>query len=277
LAISRQLADQSLIAQTNLNIGRIFLRRHSYTEAERYAQLARAGYEDGGARPAKIANAYNLLGIIAQGRGDYEASESYLRRACERFRQADVPVELGRSLVNLCLAMENHGLTEETLAWFEEAAAIFVTYDLHIEYARLFNTLGTVHYKQDNLAEAEAAFRQADTPIMRRSGPGYFRSVTEMNLGNVLLIQGRFEESRSYFLKCVAGFRQVNSLTSLANSLDGLAETSIALGDSKEAIALYEEALDIVTSIPEDAFANRMEKRFQGILRELRQTADEMQ
>ena len=273
--IGRQLDDQSLIARTNLRLGRVFLRQRSYAEAERYAQLALAEYETGAAAPQTMASAYNLLGIIAQGRGDYDASERYLRQACELFRQAKTPIELGRSLVNLCNTMESQGLTAETLGWFEEAAAIFTTYDLQIEYARLFNALGTLHYKQGGLAEAEAAFRKADTPIMRRSGPVYFQSLTEMNLGNVLLNRGRFEESRAYFLKCVAGFRQVNALTRLANSLDGLAETSIELGDREEAIGLYEEALDIVTAIPEDAFANRMEKRFRGILRELRHPTEE--
>ena len=266
--IGRQLTDQSLIAHSHLSFGRVFLRKRSYAEAERYAQLALTEFEAGGAKPQKMANVYNLLGIIALGRGDYDASESYLRQACELFRQAIASIELGRSLANLCYTMENQGLTDETLEWFEEAAAIFTTYDLQIEHARLFNILGTNHYRQGNLTGAEVAFRQADTPIMRRSGPVYSQSLTEMNLGNVLLSQGRFEESRSYFIESVTGFRQVKSLTLLANSLDGLAETSIELGDREEAIGLYEEALEIVTAIPEDAIANRMEKRFRGILRD---------
>ena len=96
-----------------------------------------------------------------------------------------------------------------------------------------------------------------------------------MNLGNVLLQQGHTEESRTYFLSAVAGFRLVNSQTMLANSLDGLAEIALSTGDHREAVALYEEALAIVSAIPEDAFANRMEQRFVGMLEELTSPTEE--
>jgi predicted negative regulator of RcsB-dependent stress response len=104
---------------------------------------------------------------------------------------------------------------------------------------------------------------------MRRAGPIYLRSLIEMNLGNVLLQQGHAEESRIFFLNAVSGFRLVGAQTMLANSLDGLAETALAVGDREEAIADYEEAHAIVAAVPEDAFANRMERKFRVLLIEL--------
>ncbi|MGD8806401.1 MAG: tetratricopeptide repeat protein [Chloroflexota bacterium] len=268
-AVARSLGDPLLVARAQLGLGRVHFRRRHYDQAERYARLALAGFEALGTCLNLVANTCNLLGNIAVGRGDYDESTEHFYRARDLFRQAQVPIELGRTNVNLYEALGRLGRTQEALALFEEAATIFSTYDLYLERSRLYVNLGFLHYSQDDLAQAEAAFREAYTPAIRRAGPIYLRSLIEMNLGNLLLLKGAFEESRTYFLSAVAGFRQTNARAMLANSLDGLAEIAMVTGKNEEALALYEEALAIVTAIPEDAFANRMEKRFRGLLEEL--------
>jgi tetratricopeptide (TPR) repeat protein len=222
-----------------------------------------------------MAHANNLLGLIALGRGDLDDSAKELYRAVDMFRRAQEPIELGRTMVNLCETLARLDRAAEASELLEEAAAIFTKYNLQLERDRLYIALGFLHYSQNDLAQAEAAFRQAYSPSMRRAGPVYLRSQVEMNLGNVLLLQSKTDESRSYFLSAVAGFRLIGSQTMLANSLDGLAETSLAAGEKQEAIDLYEEALGIVQAIPEDAFANRMETRFRALLEELKSVAEE--
>lgn len=274
-AIGRRFDDQSLIAEAHLHLGQVFLRRRQYAQAEAYAQKALAGFEASHDQPHRTAATHNLLGIIALRRGDWDPSEANFRRAIELFRQAEMPHEVGRTMINLCLTFDHQGQIDEALAYLAEAATIFDAFDMQLERARLYQNLGTLHYHQGDLAKAEAAFRQADTPVMRRSGPVYWQSITEMNLGNVLLSQGQLEESRAYFLKCVAGFRRVKALVLLANSLEGLAETSVELGDRQEGLELYQEALAIVTALPDDAFANKIEKRLRDILRDLRSSVGE--
>ncbi|UCG26015.1 MAG: tetratricopeptide repeat protein [Chloroflexota bacterium] len=273
--IARQLNDPYGLASAHLRLGQVYNRKRQYEATERYAQMAMDEFEAINAPPEKIADTLNLLGLVALGRGDWHKAETNLRRACDLFRRANKHVDVGRSLANLLLALEHTGRIDEAFEMSEEAGQIFTAYDLHLERARLYINLGTLHYRRGDLAKAEAAFRQADTSAMRRSGPVYLQSLTEMNLGNVLLSQGRIEESRPYLLKCVAGFRRVNAQIMLANSLEGLAETSIELGDRDEAIHLCEEALAIVAAIPEDAFANRLEKRVRTILDELTLSADD--
>lgn len=273
-AFAHMVDDPFILADTRRKLGEVHFRRHQYDEAERYARLALATLAAHGRAAAKEADARNLLGIVALGRGDYETSAAELYQACDLHREADEPIELARTMTNLCQTLSRLGRAAEVLALAHEAAGIFTEYDLRSERSRVYLHLGFFYYTRDDLAQAEEAFRQAYSPFMRRAGPVYIRSLIEMNLGNVLLLQGYAEESRAYFLSAVEGFRLVNSQTNLANSLDGLAETLLAAGDRQEAIALYEEALAIVTAIPEDAFAQRMELRFRGILEELTSPVD---
>jgi tetratricopeptide (TPR) repeat protein len=274
-AIGRGLNDPLLVASSQLGLGQVHLRRHQYDLAERYARRALAAFESQGTLPDKVAHTRNLLGIIALNRGNHRESVQEFRVACALFRQADEPIEYARTCVNLTEALSRLGSVDEALKLSEEAIAILTTYDLRLERSRLYVNLGFLHYSQDDLAQAEAAFRQAYTPAMRRAGPGYLRSLIEMNLGNVLLLRGHAEEGRAFFLSAVAGFRLVNAQTMLANSLDGLAEIAIAAGDREEAVTYYVEALAIVSAIPEDAFARRLEKRFRSLLKELRQPVEE--
>jgi len=274
-ALGRALNDPILIAESKLGLGRVYRRRHQYDLAERYARQALLEFEAWGAPPDKLAHTQNLLGIIALGRGDYENSAKALYQASDLFRQAHEPIELARTMLNLCLTLGRLGRAAEALELAGEAATIFTDYDLHLERSRLNVQLGLLHYNEGDLALAEAAFRQAYSPAMRRAGPLYERSMIEMNLGNALLQQGHTDESQDYFLSAVAGFRVVNARTMLANSLDGLAEISLATGHHREAVALYEEALAIVSAIPEDAFANRMEQRFVGLLEQLNSPTEE--
>jgi tetratricopeptide (TPR) repeat protein len=247
----------------------VYLRQCDYEQAESYARLALSGFEAQQALVRMVAHAHNLLGLIAQRRGQYENCVREYYQARDLFSQARQPIDLARTSMNLCESLSRLGRVEEVLELSEQAAAIFTEYDLHLMSAYLNVQLGFFHYSRDDLIQAEAAFRRAYSPAIRRAGPIYLRSLIEMNLGNVLLLQSKPEESRVYFSSAVTGFRLVNAQTMLANSLDGLAETTLAAGDRREAVALYEEALAIVIAIPEDAFARRMERRFRSLLEEL--------
>ena len=275
--VARRLGDPHSMARAHLRLGQVYLRKRQYDAAERYGQMALDEFEAVNAPLERIADAFNLLGVVALGKGDWHKAESNLRRACDLFRRANKTVDVGRSLANLLLALEHTGRIDEVLEISEEAGEIFAVYDLQLERARLYINLGTLHYRQGELAKAEAAFCQADTQAMRRSGPVYLQSLTEMNLGNVLLSQGRFEESRPYLLKCVAGFRRVNAQIMLANALECLAETLIEIGDGDEAIHLCEEALAIVRAVPEDAWARKVEDRVCGALDELASDTERQQ
>jgi tetratricopeptide (TPR) repeat protein len=273
--LGRALDDAMLVAQAQLGLGRVYRWRGQYDLADQYANQALTAFSAPDISLQYAAHAYNLSGVIALGRGNYEVAATQLSEACDLFRKAMEPIELARSEVNLCEPLARLGRIDEALELLEEAAAIFTQYSHQLERARLYVNLGFLHYSRDDLVEAEAAFRKAYTPNLRQFGPIYQRSQIESNLGNVLLLQGHIEQARTYFLSAVAGFRLVDSRTWLANSLDGLADTTLAAGDRQEAISLYEEALAIVQEVPEDAWANRMETRFLGVLAELKSSAEE--
>jgi tetratricopeptide (TPR) repeat protein len=273
--MGRALGDSVLVARAQLGQGEVHYRRREYEEAESYALLALDEFKRHDTLVVKLAQAHNLLGMTALGRGEFEESGRQFYMARDLFQQVEEPIEKGRTSVNLAQALGRLGRVDEALALAEEAGGIFDSYGLPIERSRLYVNLGFIHYSQGDLARARAAFRQAYTPAMRRAGPLDLRSLIEMNLGNVLLQQGELKESQTYFLSASAGFRLINNRTMLANSLDGLAEIALANGEINDAIASYEEALEIVISIPEDAFANRMEARFRELLKELSSSVGE--
>lgn len=267
--IGRDLGDQCRLAQAAMRFGETYWRMRQNEKAEGYTRTALKILLELKADPNVVATCYHDLGSINQNLGNLGASESQLRQALDLRREHGETLLVARTLMNLGLTLDSADHPEDAIDCYEEAKDLFASVNNEFELARVENCLGTLHYYQGNLDDAEAAFRRANSPYMRRQGRPYDRALTKMNLANVLLANGRINEAEKYWIACIQEWRLVNSPLMLANSLSGLAETYVERGNFEEVIPLYEEALAIVIEYPDDTFAQRLRKRFEDALTDL--------
>ncbi len=147
---ARIVADRSLNAH----------RRRRDDEAEALAQEALALAEQA-ADSRALAQAHNILGVLASGRGDHAEARAQLERSLALATEEDDPVARAAALNNLALALRAEGELERALALTEEALALCVAVgDRHRE-AALENNAADILQALGRRDEAMARLKSA--------------------------------------------------------------------------------------------------------------------
>ncbi len=262
--IGEELDDTSRKSFARMHLSAGYWRKRQYDTAERYGLAALEGFSGLDDNKEKVASCFINLGNIALGRGDLKLAEERLKRSVELYRQLGHPVDLANALKNLATVYETAGEYDEALLILIEVVDILAPTDFEIDKAMTEINIGTLYFRKEQLDLAEAAFRRADSPYMRDFGPLYYRALTANNLGNVFLLREEWEQAEKHLRASVRLFRQAKAQINLANSLSGIAEALVGMEKPDEAIPLYNEAIEIVTAHPDDAWAQRLLQEFTG-------------
>jgi DNA-binding SARP family transcriptional activator/Tfp pilus assembly protein PilF len=132
---ARVVADRSLNAHRRRNDG----------EAEQLAQEALELAAAAGERRA-LAQAHNILGVLATGRGDETEARAQLERSLELATEEDDPSARAAALNNLALTLRAQGELERALELTEEALVLCVAVgDRHREAALQNNAADLLH------------------------------------------------------------------------------------------------------------------------------------
>ncbi|MEW5985992.1 MAG: tetratricopeptide repeat protein [Chloroflexota bacterium] len=262
--IGRQLSDEYRLAHARLNLSEAYRLGRRYHEAEEAAQTALKGLLTLAAPPDKVGTAFAYLGSIAYARGQWTAAEKWFREAVALWRVVDQPLNLARTLKELALTLQAAGQVAEALAVYQETLAILVQTNSELDKVMVELNLGALYYSQERWAEAEAAFRRADSPYLRQSGLLNYQAMTANNLGNVFLMQGRLSEAESCLQGSLHLWRQLNSRVNLANTLGAMAEAQVAQNRLEQAHLHYDEAISLLRAFPDDAWAGRLLAKFRA-------------
>jgi tetratricopeptide (TPR) repeat protein len=270
-AVALKLADERAIAFARYNLSEDYRRVRQYELAEHYGALALEGFERLGMTGRPVASMLNSLGMVAQARGQLGLSEERLRRAVALFRALDRPTHLARALNNLANTLHAAAKDDEALQCFAEAAQVLAPTASEFDKVMVELSRGTVYFDLGRLAEAEAAFRLADSTFLSESAHSFHRAHLANNLGNVLLAQGRLQEAEAQLRRSAMLWRETTDPLMLANTLGTLGETLVAQARPKEAVPLYDEALALLAGHPEDAWGCRLLAKFTDQRRQLGQ------
>ncbi len=153
---ARIVADRSLNAH----------RRRRDDEAQAFAHDALALAEQADDSRA-LAQAHNILGVLASGRGDHAEARAQLEQSLALATADDDPVARAAALNNLALALRAEGELDRALALTEEALALCVAVgDRHREAALennaadLLHALGRHDDAMERLKSAVATFAE---------------------------------------------------------------------------------------------------------------------
>jgi len=262
IRIARLVGDKDEIAYANLNLCRItwVLRRHP--EAASYGQSALTGFVETGEGGKRLATTYNMLGLIAQSRGDLEKAEEQLRLSVDLWDKTGDLVSNAATIGNLAVVLESTGKIDEALQGYHLALSLLAPTDCELDKTRIASSLGTLYFNQGRLDKAEEAYLQANSPYLRRSGHLYYQAMTANNLGNLFLAQERLDEAERCLRKAMNLWKQSNASLMLANTMGTLAETLAAQEKPEQARPLFDEAINITTDYPDDAWGQRLGQKF---------------
>ena len=260
--IAQQLRDEQMLAESHCSLSELYLRQRQYDKAEQYGQSALTQFTNVDVEEKWLAATLNTLGELARFRGDLLLAEKRLSQAAAHWRSLNKPVRIARTLNDLAVTFLAAGKFEQAHQCYIEVVTLLEPTTNELDKVMVQINLGVLYFRQEKWIEAEAVFRKADSACIQQSPNIYYQALIANNLGNVLLKQNRLEEAALYLHNAAAFWRQTGDNLELANTLGTLAETTIAQKRVLDAIPLYEEAIEILSDIPDDARAENLQKSF---------------
>lgn len=260
--LAEELSDTQLLALVTYNLGRDYLDKRQYAEAERHSLAAIDMLGETGNQKL-LALAYDTLGHAARERGNLEESLDYLTKALEINRNSDDISMLGRSLASIANTLRASGRLDEAIEFYREARQVLAPTINELDKVLISLNLGGAYFEKGDWLLAELSLRQADLIYLQQSGNLHFQAMILVSLGNVLLKQKRMGESEAMLRRSVKLWQQVEDKLNLANALGSLGEVLAAQG-SPEAEAYLSEALVLLAGYRDEPYAQRLRVLFQA-------------
>jgi tetratricopeptide (TPR) repeat protein/predicted transcriptional regulator len=218
--------------------------RFDAAEAEFRALQEAAADLDGDAATELDARCLANLGKAARRRGEFEAAESYARRALERYRAVGDDRGRGDCLNNLGVAVGARGEHEEAAGYLEEALSVRRELEDRLDVAKTLNNLGIVAAERGDPEAAAERFREA-LELERAAGPEYRRASTLNNLGRLARLDGRRDEATEHYRRSFRIARDAGDRELQAIALFNIGELALGGGEPGEAREYLERSLAI--------------------------------
>lgn len=262
LEIGLSLDDKWREAHACINLGAVCREMRRFDEGLAYTLAAEKAFKAIKAPLVKHAFVTLELGLLAKAQGQWEDAEQYLSYSVSLWREVDDPVYLANCLRLLGQVLVAQDKIDKALGVYHEAIDVLTQTENNLEKTRVFIDLGSLHWQQKNLAEAEQCFLKANSTFLRQSGNIFDQALVLNNLGTVYMAQGKLNEAECAFQRSIALWKNCDDPIHFANTLGGLAEVKAAQGDVASAHQLYGEALTLLAAYPQDAWGQRLQVQF---------------
>ncbi len=196
-------------------------------------------------------------------------AEQHLSYSVSLWREVGDPVYLANCLRLLGQVLAAQDKIDKALGVYHEAIDVLTQTENYLEKTRVFIDLGSLHWQQKNLAEAEQFFLKANSTFLRQSGNIFDQALVLNNLGAVYMAQGKLSEAECSFQRSIILWKNCDDPIQLANSWGGLAEVKAVQGDVTSARHLYGEALTFLADYPQDAWGQMLQKQFAEAVHDL--------
>lgn len=267
VALAQTVDDPMLVARAQWNLVVDFYQQGRYTDAVLLGEEVLALFQAHDASAWRMVQILRPLGSAEAGRGHFQQAYNYLTVAVEQARTLHQPYLLARALNDLARASWRHGMTDQALACFKEAALLLAETNNEFDKVMTNINLGALYHDMGQLSAAETAFRRANTSYLRRSGHIFYKAILDNNLGNVLLDLGKLEEAEEYLRRALLSFPESNNEIGWGNALGTLAKVLVAQGRKQEAQSYFEEAIARLSNYPEDEWGQEVLQELQGAYR----------
>lgn len=267
--IAITLDDTERVAQAVYNHSEVYLRERDYPQAEALAARALKLFGDLAGTEKWRAAAHHVLGEAARQRGELEKAHTHLGAAVEQARQMDNRLFLLRFLNSQALALVADGQREQARHILNEAFDLAQELGNELDKVLIQINLGFIYFREQLWDKAEDAFKQANSPYLRRSCHTLYQALVANNLGNVYLRQGRLVEAGQWVEEAIEHWEKIDNAVEQANSIATMGEIRAAENNHAAAVIHYKKALTLVERFPEDANAQKQVQKYRAALAEL--------
>jgi predicted ATPase/Tfp pilus assembly protein PilF len=179
---------------------------------------------------------------LAYNQGDYETAWRWCREALELARQVGEYARMGRMLNVMGSLASSEGQYQDAHRFFEQSLALYRQIGDDSESAAVLNFLGITAMLQGDLEGACDAL-EACIQTQQRLGNLAKTAEAQMNLGIVLLLQDKLDQADELLQSCLDGLRRSNINWAIPHALLNLGKVAVRKGDYRRAGEHYRHAL----------------------------------
>ena len=181
--------------------------------------------------------AANAVGIAYHKLKDYEAATESYQRSLDLARRCGDLERINIATMNLSVVLQEAARYGEAIARYEEALAMAWQADNQAVLSRVYNNLGNIHRYLGMLHKAQD-LAERSVEMADRLGLGLACGLNRILLGEILTLQGRFDEAAVLFAEAHATFAE-------SDALDELLECDIDSVELQVASENYDQAIEL--------------------------------
>ncbi|MFN8359515.1 MAG: adenylate/guanylate cyclase domain-containing protein [Candidatus Kapaibacterium sp.] len=210
-------------------------------KASEYARQAIAVSERNGYKKG-IGGGYNILGGIADDRGNYMQALELHTKALQLRREANDSSGMTSSMGNIAIVFMHLGDINEALRYNFETLTIDEKLGNKESIAGTFNNIGTLYLTLGNQTDALKYFLKA-LKINEEVGNKLWKAINLANIATVYSNQGKIDESLKYKRDAFTIYRELGNKLGVASSIMDIGYSHFKTKNYPEAIARFLEAL----------------------------------
>lgn len=247
LALARDVEDRATEGQTLSNIGDCYNYLGRYASALEYYQQALSIQRSLGNR-ADLVLTLNGLGVVYWRQGRLDESLEHFRQSLELARQVDNRKGAAAALHNAGMVHFSQGLHAQALESLQRALELYVGMGDQAGEASALNNLGLVRLAQGDAAGALEDIRRS-LEIRREIGDRAGEGWSLGGLCRAFIDQGRYGEAAEACNQALASQRAIGNAAGEGETLILLGIISQAGGEPEQALAYYEQAMDVLEGV----------------------------
>ncbi len=254
LAVAKE-ADPKFAALIQQRLCNIYLEMDEITSAKLAADEALAYCHQLDRDDALRASVHNSIGLVAMQMGEVEEAVGHYKTAVSIWKKQSLLTQLSRTETNLGVAYFQLAQFDDATLYFERALAHLEQLDSPVDKLKTINNLASIYYMQAAYEQAEKILVKAISESRQLVGIYHVRGSLSHNLGNTLVALKRFGEAEVHLNNSLYLWQMVNDEIEAANTHDTLGEMFQAQQDFEQAIAHYQQAVNLAKNHPHNPTA----------------------
>jgi CHAT domain-containing protein/Tfp pilus assembly protein PilF len=268
LALSRAVGDRRGQANALIGIGNVYFAFGNNQQALKYYNLALPLSNAVGDKNDK-ANTLNNIGNLYFALGGNQQALTYYKQALPLFGAVGDKDGEANTLNNIGNVYSALGENQQALEYYKQALPLFGAVGDKDGEANTLNNIGKVYFALGENQQALTYYKQA-LPLLGAVGDRRGEANTLNNIGKVYFALGENQQALTYYKQALPPPavrekgqpyrpRPVGDQRVEANTLTGIGNVYLALGDKKQALTYYNQAFFLLRAVGDkDGEANTL-------------------
>ena len=243
LALTRQLADTGQMVAAMAYQAKIHVRYGAMDQASEVTQNAlQLCKQWKGKDKNKVAQVYNMLGIVAVSSGNLEQAATFFIEAYQLRKTMQDSIGMAAARTNMGIMYSLSDKHEKAIRYYEEAAEIFRATGDQENLANAYTNMGKTYSSMENNILALKYFQLA-LNIREEREDEYGTMTAHAGIGDLYYNQEEPGQAQLYYEKSLSLAQKLDNIPFMAVSKERLGDIYVAKKDYAEARQFYQEAL----------------------------------